>query len=297
MRPVPPPRLFDREVRAVHLVGVGGTGMAPLALYLRQAGFDGERRGRRARARGARWLETGGRDDHRRGRRARGLRPGRAFVRHSRRPPGAGARRRRAACRWCAGARCWPSCCGAGNSSRSWGRTARRRPPACSSPRCAAPVFPAAGCSAACSTTNRCRPAGSARSDWVVAEIDESDGTIDGFSPEITVMVSLDWDHPDHYERVEQLEEAFRRLVARTRRAVVFDPALRALGAGGGRGAQVPAVHLRRERALPRDASSANRQATLSLRLDGGFPAGDAPSGRAARSMPTTRRRRWRRRI
>ena len=39
-------------------------------------------------------------------------------------------------------------------------------------------------------------PGPSGSSDWVVAEIDESDGTIDGFSPEITVMVSLDWDHP-----------------------------------------------------------------------------------------------------
>jgi len=50
------------------------------------------------------------------------------------------------------------------------------------------------------------------------AEIDESDGTIEGFAPEITVIVSLDWDHPDHYARIEQLEETFRRLVARTRR-------------------------------------------------------------------------------
>ena len=53
--------------------------------------------------------------------------------------------------------------------------------------------------------------------DWVVAEIDESDGTIDGFAPEITVIVNLDWDHPDHYPRIEQLEQAFRGLVARTR--------------------------------------------------------------------------------
>jgi UDP-N-acetylmuramate--alanine ligase len=40
---------------------------------------------------------------------------------------------------------------------------------------------------------------GAGSNDWVVAEVDESDGTIDGFSPEITVIVNLDWDHPDRY--------------------------------------------------------------------------------------------------
>ena len=39
-------------------------------------------------------------------------------------------------------------------------------------------------------------PAGVGSNEWVVAEVDESDGTIDGFSPEITVIVNLDWDHP-----------------------------------------------------------------------------------------------------
>jgi UDP-N-acetylmuramate-alanine ligase len=36
-------------------------------------------------------------------------------------------------------------------------------------------------------------PARAGSNDWVVAEIDESDGTIDRFSPEITVAVNLDW--------------------------------------------------------------------------------------------------------
>ena len=57
-------------------------------------------------------------------------------------------------------------------------------------------------------------------SPWVVAEIDESDGTINHFAPEIAVAVNLDWDHPDYYRSVEDLEAVFARLFARTRRAV-----------------------------------------------------------------------------
>ncbi|MFM9168250.1 MAG: Mur ligase domain-containing protein, partial [Verrucomicrobiota bacterium] len=34
----------------------------------------------------------------------------------------------------------------------------------------------------------------SASSPWVVAEVDESDGTIGAFSPDVTVAVNLDWD-------------------------------------------------------------------------------------------------------
>jgi len=39
MRPAPLPRLFDREVRHLHCVGVGGMGVAPLAIYLAQLGY------------------------------------------------------------------------------------------------------------------------------------------------------------------------------------------------------------------------------------------------------------------
>jgi len=56
--------------------------------------------------------------------------------------------------------------------------------------------------------------------DWVVAEIDESDGTIDRFAPEITLAVNLDWDHADHYAKLADLEAAFAALFARTNGAV-----------------------------------------------------------------------------
>ena len=58
--------------------------------------------------------------------------------------------------------------------------------------------------------------------DWLVAEVDESDGTIEGFLPEITLAVNFDWDHPDRYRTQADLEAAFRRLFERTSGAVVI---------------------------------------------------------------------------
>jgi UDP-N-acetylmuramate--alanine ligase len=64
-------------------------------------------------------------------------------------------------------------------------------------------------------------PAGIASSDWVVAEIDESDGTIERFAPALTVAVNLDWDHPDYYRQQSDLEAAFAALFTRTRGTVL----------------------------------------------------------------------------
>lgn len=51
---------------------------------------------------------------------------------------------------------------------------------------------------------------------WLVAEIDESDGTIDAFHPALTVLVNLDWDHPDHYPSFDALLDTFLGLFRRT---------------------------------------------------------------------------------
>jgi len=58
-------------------------------------------------------------------------------------------------------------------------------------------------------------------SPWLVAEVDESDGTQEGFSPAVTVVVNLDWDHPDQYPDEAALHAAFGRLLGRTTEAVV----------------------------------------------------------------------------
>ncbi len=68
-------------------------------------------------------------------------------------------------------------------------------------------------------------PADAGSNDWVVAEIDESDGTIERFSPELTVAVNLDWDHPDRYRRQTEIEDTFAELFRRTRGAVLLSDA------------------------------------------------------------------------
>jgi len=60
---------------------------------------------------------------------------------------------------------------------------------------------------------------------WLVAEIDESDGTIAHFAPEVTLCVNLDWDHVDHYSSEAALHATFGGLFARTRRAVLVNAA------------------------------------------------------------------------
>ena len=64
-------------------------------------------------------------------------------------------------------------------------------------------------------------PAAAKGSDWLVIEIDESDGTIDLFDPEITVLSNLDWDHADRYAEIQAMEKTFGDLVARTKETVL----------------------------------------------------------------------------
>ncbi len=61
--------------------------------------------------------------------------------------------------------------------------------------------------------------------EWVVAEVDESDGTIGLFAPEITLAVNIDWDHSDHYARPSDSEAEFAALFARTKQAVFMSDA------------------------------------------------------------------------
>ncbi|QYY35775.1 UDP-N-acetylmuramate dehydrogenase [Ruficoccus sp. ZRK36] len=65
----------------------------------------------------------------------------------------------------------------------------------------------------------------SASSPWLVAEVDESDGTIEGFDPAVTVVVNLDWDHADRYRTEADLRAAFARLFARTSERVLLPEA------------------------------------------------------------------------
>ena len=61
-------------------------------------------------------------------------------------------------------------------------------------------------------------------SEWLVAEIDESDGTINQFNPEITVLLNLDWDHADYYKDFNSLKNVFEELLQRTHSKILIDP-------------------------------------------------------------------------
>jgi UDP-N-acetylenolpyruvoylglucosamine reductase len=65
-------------------------------------------------------------------------------------------------------------------------------------------------------------PSQFSESDWLVAEVDESDGTIDHFAPEVTVVLNVDWDHADRYASAAMLDGAFRQLIARTKQRVLL---------------------------------------------------------------------------
>jgi UDP-N-acetylmuramate--alanine ligase len=80
-------------------------------------------------------------------------------------------------------------------------------------------------------------PARHAAAPWVAAEVDESDGTIDHFAPEITVAVNFDWDHADRYRTEAELEATFINLFRRTRQLVLlpqWDARLRRLAETAG---------------------------------------------------------------
>jgi UDP-N-acetylmuramate--alanine ligase len=60
------------------------------------------------------------------------------------------------------------------------------------------------------------------RNSWVILEVDESDGTIESFSPRITLALNCDWDHVDRYESSETLANAFQALFGRTKDSLVI---------------------------------------------------------------------------
>ncbi|MDR3143620.1 MAG: UDP-N-acetylmuramate dehydrogenase [Puniceicoccales bacterium] len=77
-----------------------------------------------------------------------------------------------------------------------------------------------------------------ASSEWVVSEIDESDRTMDHFSPEMTLVLNIGSDHIVNYGSVEAIQHSFQELFRRTRRCVFFpkeDALLRRLAEESGR--------------------------------------------------------------
>ena len=59
-----------------------------------------------------------------------------------------------------------------------------------------------------------------AEAQWTLLELDESDGTIEYFSPNVTVVLNTDWDHPTHYPSAKAYQSVFERLCQRTQQWV-----------------------------------------------------------------------------
>lgn len=211
MRPQALSPLFGRDVRRIHCLGVGGMGVAPLAIYLVRSG----------------WSVSG--EDDALGRDVSALLSA-AGVRLGPMPPGcdlvvrssaiadnhpsfaasvgagvASVRRGEMLAEVARGKRLVAVC-------GSHGKTTTTAMLVTALRRAGFPAGYVAGGLFADATP----PAGLGSNDWLVAEVDESDGTIDCFSPEITVIVNLDWDHPDRYGSVAEIERAFAGLCART---------------------------------------------------------------------------------
>jgi UDP-N-acetylmuramate--L-alanine ligase/UDP-N-acetylenolpyruvoylglucosamine reductase len=216
--------LFGRPVRHCHLVGVGGAGMTPLAMLLAQRGWavSGEDDGLTASAQ--RWLEQTGVSLG-----ASGIVPPATdlLVYSSAISPKHPARvaaaerglpqvRRGELLAELLRDRKLIAVVGAHGKTTTTGMlvTALRRA-----------GFGAGWLLGGLFQDDSVPPAALDMNGWVVAEIDESDGTIDRFSPEITVATNLDWDHPDYYRQIGDLEATFAALFSRTRSAIYLNPA------------------------------------------------------------------------
>lgn len=70
-------------------------------------------------------------------------------------------------------------------------------------------------------------PSQYSESEWLVAEIDESDGTIEGFDPEVTIVLNVDHDHHARYEAESDYFAAFERLIGRTKHKVFLEGSLK----------------------------------------------------------------------
>lgn len=79
-------------------------------------------------------------------------------------------------------------------------------------------------------------PAGIGQSDWLAIEADESDGTLAHYAPEIAVITNVEFDHMEHFDSQEAMVACFRAF-ARQAKAVVYcadDPEAARIGAVAG---------------------------------------------------------------
>ncbi len=214
-RPQTPPPLFDRDLRRIHCVGVGGMGLGPLAIYLAGVGFAVSGGDDELSPVMRPWLERAGI--------ALGpadtLPADAELLVFSSAIPASHPTRLAAAARGLPEARRGLVLAEAAKSRRliavcgSHGKT--------STTALLIHALRAAGhhpgwVGGGLFADDATPPAAAGADELLVAEVDESDGTIGAFAPWLTVLVNLDWDHPDHYRTEAELENAFSGLLKRT---------------------------------------------------------------------------------
>jgi len=62
-------------------------------------------------------------------------------------------------------------------------------------------------------------------SPWLIVEVDESDGSIESFDPIVSLLVNVDWDHPDFYETKKKFIATFQGIINRTKEQVFLNHA------------------------------------------------------------------------
>jgi UDP-N-acetylmuramate--L-alanine ligase/UDP-N-acetylenolpyruvoylglucosamine reductase len=58
--------------------------------------------------------------------------------------------------------------------------------------------------------------------EWMVAEGDESDGTLSLYRPACSIVLNIEAEHLDHYRDLDEIKEVFRKLLAQTSGPVVY---------------------------------------------------------------------------
>lgn len=69
----------------------------------------------------------------------------------------------------------------------------------------------------------------------MVVEADESDGTVRGYIPDISVITNIEYDHMEHHDSPAHFEDCFRSLIEQTRKHVYYcaeDPVARRICEG-----------------------------------------------------------------
>lgn len=64
-------------------------------------------------------------------------------------------------------------------------------------------------------------PAGVGGADWLVIEADESDGTLAHYAPELAIITNIEFDHMEHFSSNADMEDCFRTYARQARGVIV----------------------------------------------------------------------------